>query len=76
MEKKVKEIFERTLNNCIFYENQGNGKRLLNEIGVLRGVAYVMDEMGICSHNQLFVHFIDLQNKLHGDEFVLMNIQE
>lgn len=33
-------IYNRTYNNCKFYYEQGNSKRLLNEIGVLRGIVY------------------------------------
>lgn len=33
-------IYNRTYNNCKFYFEKGDNRRLLNEIGVLRGIVY------------------------------------
>lgn len=57
-------IYNRTLNNCIFYENENDKLSLLNEIGVLRGVAYCLELSGECPHDDQFLHFIELQNEL------------
>ena len=38
--KKLIELFDRTINNCKFYEEEGKKASLNNEIGVLRGIAY------------------------------------
>ena len=64
-------IYERTLNNCKVYEKEKNHKALLNEIGVLRGVAYVLDLVGVCYHSEDFIHFIDLQEKFKNEELPL-----
>ena len=55
-------IYERTLNNCKFYEKQEDRAHLLNEVGCLRGVAYCMELAGECPHNDDFMHFIQAQN--------------
>lgn len=57
-------IYERTINNCLFYEKENKKEHLLNEIGVLRGVAYCLESVGICPHTKEFFHMIDLQNEL------------
>lgn len=61
-------LYERTLNNCRFYEKEGLKISLNNEIGVLRGIAYCMDLAGECPHNDEFNHFIDIQNKFKEEE--------
>lgn len=43
MEDNMIAIFERTLNNCEFYKDEGKEAHLLNEIGVLRGIAYCIE---------------------------------
>ena len=62
--EKIVTIWIRTMNNCEFYEKEGNTKMLLNEIGVLRGLYYVQNELGIniCLYRH-FEHFISIQNK-------------
>ena len=70
MEETVTSIWERTLNNCMFYEREKNYTRLLNEIGVLRGVAYVLELSGCCIHTEQFIHFIEIQNELNEMELV------
>jgi hypothetical protein len=64
METMVIELLERTLTNCRFYEKEKDTKHLLNEIGVLRGIAYVLELTGQCPHTEEFLHFIEIQNKL------------
>ena len=61
--KKIQEIWIKTMNNCEFYEKERDTKKLLNEIGVLRGLYYVQDELGlnICLYRH-FEHFISIQN--------------
>ena len=60
----MKEIFERTMKNCRFYEKSGDAASLLNEIGCLRGVAYCLEAEGCCPHSEEFLHFIELQQEL------------
>lgn len=43
---RMVEIYERTLNNCAYYESAGMERKLINEIGVLRGVAYCLEDTG------------------------------
>lgn len=62
MEEKIIELFERTMKNCNFYEKENQVAHLLNEIGVLRGIAYVMEEMKLCPHTEEFLYYINLQN--------------
>lgn len=65
----IKQSFERTMNNCIFYETEGKTIALVNEIGVLRGLCYAMQILGIGSFNsEEFLHFIDVQQKLKRGE--------
>ena len=64
METTVIELWERTLKNCKFYEKENDIKHLLNEIGVLRGIAYVLELTGQCPHTDKFLHFIEIQNEL------------
>ena len=67
METTVTELWERTLNNCKFYEEKKDNKHLLNEIGVLRGITYVLELTGSCPHTEEFFHFIEIQNELMND---------
>lgn len=65
----IKQSFERTLRNCYFYEKENKTISLANEIGVLRGIAYTMQTIGICPHDtDAFIYFIDVQQKLKGKE--------
>ena len=64
METTVIGLWERTLNNCKYYERKNDMKHLLNEIGVLRGIAYVLELTGECPHTEEFFHFIEIQNEL------------
>ena len=44
------QLFDRTMTNCLFYENEGKTNCLLNEIGVLRGIAYTLEAVGYVYH--------------------------
>lgn len=63
-------VYSRTYNNCIFYEKENRKADLLNEIGVLRGIAYCIEE--IVGEDNLFheinfytfKHYIDIQQNL------------
>lgn len=63
-QETMKDIFDRTMANCRFYEKQDDELKLLNEIGVLRGVAYCLQLAGICPHSEEFAHFIGVQQTL------------
>ena len=45
MEEKLMPIYFRSVRNIRFYKEVGKEKELLNEIGVLRGIVYCMDEL-------------------------------
>ena len=64
----ILDSFNRTMNNCRFYEQEGNELSLLNEIGVLRGLAYALDAFSSkdCYHSDDFIHFINRQQELLG----------
>lgn len=42
-----KMLLTRTANNCDFYKREGMTEHLINEVGCLRGIMYVLDEIGI-----------------------------
>jgi len=44
--ERMIEVYERTLNNIAYFESNGMERKLLNEIGVLRGVAYCLEDTG------------------------------
>ena len=62
--KALVKLFDRTMRNCYFYEREGRDADLLNEIGVLRGLAYAMEEVGIHQYDGEYYRFIDIQNHL------------
>lgn len=66
--KEIIQLFERTLNNCSYYEKNNKTISLANEIGVLRGIAYIMEVVNLCPHTDLFLHYIDVQQKLKDME--------
>jgi len=69
METTVVGLFERTMNNCRYYEKEKMYNHLLNEIGVLRGIAYVLELTGTCPHTDEFLYFINIQEQLKkGDK--------
>ena len=64
------EIFERSKRNCLFYESKGKKVSLLNEIGVLRGVAYCMEALTgyIPVEDKEFMRLIAIQNEAKTQE--------
>ena len=64
VQKSMLELFERTLKNCRFYKEEGDTARLLNEIGVLRGIAYCMEEVDLCPHSDEFSMWIGMQQQI------------
>lgn len=63
------EIYERTLNNCIFYEQENKPIHLNNEIGVLRGIYYSSETIGIhFLREDEFRHFIKVQENFRKEE--------
>ncbi len=71
---KLIEIYKRTLDNCKFYEKEQKPLNLINEIGVLRGVAYCMTEAAgmklelMTATFEDFLHFIHIQEELKKAE--------
>jgi len=63
--EKLLEIFNRTMQNCEFYEAEKQDTKLLNEIGCLRGIAYCLESVGICPHSEKFLYYINIQNQLN-----------
>lgn len=57
-------IFDMTLNNCIYYEKEGMQAHLLNEIGILRGIMYCLDSIGIRPQNKKIYELIEKQQQL------------
>lgn len=62
--KTITEILERTINNCKTYEKKGDDASLLNEIGVLRGIAYCLEALGEDPHSPELKHYLKIQNEL------------
>lgn len=61
----IRDIYIRTMNNCNFYKEIGDSASLLNEIGVLRGIAYCMEITGVPYPDfDEFKEMIETQNKL------------
>lgn len=63
------QLYNRTMNNCLFYEKEGNRKALLNEIGCLRGIAYCMEYKMIYSfrNDARFIRMIELQEQMKNE---------
>lgn len=66
MENTVIGLFERTMNNCKYYDEKKMYNHLLNEIGVLRGIAYVLELTDTCPHTDEFLYFINKQEELRS----------
>lgn len=65
MKETIIDVYNRTMNNCKTHIQYDNTASLLNEIGVLRGVAYCMEIVGIPYPNFTeFQEMIDIQQKL------------
>ena len=60
-------IFNRTLNNCIYYEKAGKQAHLLNEIGALRGVLYCLESVGIKPQSRKMYDLFEKQQQLKED---------
>lgn len=60
--------FNQTKKNCLFYEKEGKQQSLLNEIGVLRGIASCLEPM--VGQDQVvdadFLRLLEIQQKLKG----------
>lgn len=61
---KIYELYIRTLRNCYHYKEKNQYKRLLNEIGVLRGLAMALEASNVIIRNREFESYITLQNTL------------
>ena len=67
----MKELYERTIRNCEYYEKNKDFTRLLNEIGVLRGIAYCLENDGQCvQDDERFIRYIEMQNNIINSAFV------
>lgn len=64
MEKTVMELWNRTLKNCRYYEQENKLKYLLREIGVLRGLADVLRISNQSYYTEEYQHFLNIQNEL------------
>ena len=63
-DSKLMDLFNRTLSNCDFYEKENRTTSLLNEIGVLRGIAYCLEALNIdVLEFPSFQHYIEIQNQ-------------
>lgn len=60
--------FDRTLRNCRFYEKEGMTQCLLNEIGVLRGLAYALEAHGFNIRFEEFLYYIAVSGEMLFDE--------
>ncbi len=63
-DSKLMDLFNRTLSNCELYKNENRTTSLLNEIGVLRGIAYCLEafDIDVCEF-PTFQHYIEIQNQ-------------
>lgn len=70
MEGKLMPLYNRTIKNIRFYQENGKEKELLNEIGVLRGIVYCMAAFvglgGLHIDMSEFASVIEEQNRLLG----------
>ena len=64
IQSAIVELFDRTYNNCLWYQGRNEEYSLANETGVLRGIAYCMEVVGLCPHTDEFLHMIDVQQEL------------
>lgn len=64
--QRISDLYNRTLENCLFYEKEGSDAELLNEIGVLRGIAYCMEAAGMSHLSEDFIRLIEKQQELKG----------
>lgn len=45
--EQMRELLEQLYNNCTYYQEKGDTKRLINEVGALRGAMLTADIIGI-----------------------------
>ena len=64
IQEEIVKLFDRTFNNCLWYKGRDEEYSLANEIGVLRGIAYCMEVVGLCPHTDEFLRMIDIQEEL------------
>lgn len=55
-----RDIYNRTMNNCKFYEKENQALKLLNEIGVLRGISYCLENEGDTFFTMIMISCISL----------------
>lgn len=73
--EKLLQLYSRTYRNCQFYAEHSENEKLLNEIGVLRGIAYSIEAI-VGGRESLFQYIdfasfdvmIKAQNKLRNVE--------
>ena len=61
---KIYDLYIRTLRSCYHYKEKKQYKRLLNEIGVLRGLVMALEANNVNIRNREFDSYISLQNTL------------
>ena len=68
--EKIIQSFENAMNYCKWYEGQESKTiSLAIEIGVLKGLMYAMDSIGISlDDNTQFLHFNNIQLELKDKE--------
>ena len=67
------ELYNRTYNNCLFYKQKEDNTALLNEIGVLRGIAYCLECVIGPDYSTLidwkaFTELINIQNEMKKEK--------
>ena len=68
MNGRLYRLYNRTLNNCMYYEEERKTLELINEIGVLRGIAYCLQAHGDPIDDfDNFAHFMNVQTELLGN---------
>ena len=63
----IQAIYDRTLRNCMFYLSEGKEISLANEIGVLRGIVYCMEELGMIMPDS-FMQMAEVQQGLKAKD--------
>ena len=60
----VMDIYNRTIRNCKYYESIHDDISLINEIGVLRGIYYCLQTVGVAPEDEVVSRFFETQEKL------------
>ena len=63
----IQAIYDRTLRNCMFYLSEGKEISLANEIGVLRGIVYCMEDLGMPMPDS-FMQMVEIQQQLKAKD--------